>query len=196
MSSFVALDGRQAPELGSHRLCEETELCQVGPGDGQPSQAGAQLRLLPHCCLLCAGAATPRCTLPALPAPPAASARAHTTLLAAVVRLQGSDYFEQQTPDGEDFEEATGNEGATFTRWYHRTALVVWPRCKHFSMRCRGDLKQAVAGLQKAVEQVGVKGGGRRCAGEPQHGSRLRCRLVQPWLLVSQPQSGRPRSGC
>ena len=38
------------------------------------------------------------------------------------------DAFEDMDPDELSFQEATGNEGATFERTYRRAALVLWPR--------------------------------------------------------------------
>ena len=42
--------------------------------------------------------------------------------------LLPKDALKDETPDGERFTEATGNEGASFERCYHRAALVLWPR--------------------------------------------------------------------
>lgn len=39
--------------------------------------------------------------------------------------LLPKDYFDTQDADEESVEEHTGNEGATFTRWYRRTALLL-----------------------------------------------------------------------
>lgn len=36
--------------------------------------------------------------------------------------------LDKEKPDSDRFTEATGNEGATFDRSYHRAALVIWPR--------------------------------------------------------------------
>ncbi len=41
--------------------------------------------------------------------------------------LVQEDYFDQVRADDESIEEHTGNEGATFTRWYQRTALLLVP---------------------------------------------------------------------
>jgi predicted 2-oxoglutarate/Fe(II)-dependent dioxygenase YbiX len=38
------------------------------------------------------------------------------------------DALEEMEPDEEHFQEATGNEGASFERTYRRAALVLWPR--------------------------------------------------------------------
>jgi hypothetical protein len=37
-------------------------------------------------------------------------------------------------PTSEDFEGYTGNAGNTLDRWYHRSALVLWPRAHHFDV--------------------------------------------------------------
>ena len=35
-------------------------------------------------------------------------------------------------PAEEEFEGYTGNAGMTLERWYHRAAVVIWPRTEHF----------------------------------------------------------------
>jgi 2OG-Fe(II) oxygenase superfamily len=37
-------------------------------------------------------------------------------------------------PTKQDYEGYTGNEGNTLDRWYHRTALVIWHRSRHFEI--------------------------------------------------------------
>ena len=44
------------------------------------------------------------------------------------------DAFEDLTPDEEHFEEATGNEGASFERTYRRAGLVLWPRARRLAV--------------------------------------------------------------
>jgi hypothetical protein len=44
------------------------------------------------------------------------------------------DAFEDLEPDEEHFEEATGNEGASFERTYRRAGLVLWPRARRLAV--------------------------------------------------------------
>jgi len=37
------------------------------------------------------------------------------------------EFFQNVDPYKEDFQKATGNEGATVDKWYRWTALLVWP---------------------------------------------------------------------
>lgn len=53
----------------------------------------------------------------------------------------------------EEFEGYTGNAGMTLERWYHRAAVVVWPRNRHFAVLCRAGTDAAIAGLEAMVEQ-------------------------------------------
>jgi hypothetical protein len=44
------------------------------------------------------------------------------------------DALEDMEPDEEHFQEATGNEGASFERTYRRAALVLWPRGRRLAV--------------------------------------------------------------
>lgn len=57
-------------------------------------------------------------------------------------------------PDSEDFEGFTGNAGMTLERWYHRAAIVIWPREKHFSVLCGAGTDAAIGGLQPLVNRL------------------------------------------
>jgi hypothetical protein len=37
-------------------------------------------------------------------------------------------------PTSEDYEGYTGNAGNTLDRWYHRTAIVLWPKTQHYNV--------------------------------------------------------------
>lgn len=52
-----------------------------------------------------------------------------------------------------DFEEATGNEGATFERIYQRAALVLWPRGQRSAVLVDGGLSISVPFLTDLVAQ-------------------------------------------
>jgi len=57
-------------------------------------------------------------------------------------------------PNSEDFEGFTGNAGMTLERWYHRAAIVIWPRDKHFSVLCGAGTDAAIGGLQPLVNRL------------------------------------------
>jgi len=57
-------------------------------------------------------------------------------------------------PDSEDFEGFTGNAGMTLERWYHRAAIVLWPRDKHFAVLCGAGTDAAIGGLQPPVNRL------------------------------------------
>jgi len=57
-------------------------------------------------------------------------------------------------PDSEDFEGFTGNAGMTLERWYHRAAIVIWPRDKHFAVLCGAGTDAAIGGLQPLVNRL------------------------------------------
>ena len=60
------------------------------------------------------------------------------------------DVLNEMDPDEEDCQEATGNEGATMERWYHRAALVVWP--KHQRIAVLG-VQRMITHLKMAIDK-------------------------------------------
>ena len=48
--------------------------------------------------------------------------------------VQGEDYFYDEDADQSEHEGFTGNEGAPYTRWYHRMAVVAWPKNRRVAM--------------------------------------------------------------
>ena len=58
-------------------------------------------------------------------------------------------------PNEEEFEGFTGNAGMTLERWYHRAAIVVWPRERHSQVLCRAGTDAAAGALQSMVNQLG-----------------------------------------
>ena len=56
------------------------------------------------------------------------------------------DALEDMEPDEEHFHEATGNEGASFERTYHRAALVLWPRSRRLS-RTTDNLRELASAV-------------------------------------------------
>ncbi len=51
----------------------------------------------------------------------------------------------------EDFEGYTGNAGMTLDRWYHRAAIVIWPKGRNFEVLCRAGTDAAITGLVSMV---------------------------------------------
>jgi len=56
--------------------------------------------------------------------------------------------FEEIEPDNVEFQEATGNEGASFERSYHCTALVIWPRSRYLAVLNQAGLGATLPVLQ------------------------------------------------
>lgn len=54
----------------------------------------------------------------------------------------------------EEFEGFTGNAGMTLERWYHRAAVVIWPRHNRFTVLCGAGTDAAIAGLETMVQQA------------------------------------------
>src|ERR1700687_1653755 len=56
-------------------------------------------------------------------------------------------------PDEEHFNEATGNEGASFERTYRRAALVLWPRERIFAVLNQAGLSVTLPYLGDLTER-------------------------------------------
>ncbi len=56
-----------------------------------------------------------------------------------------------ERPDEQRFTEATGNEGASFERAYHRAVLVVWPRAKFSRILLQSSIGAALAHLGRVA---------------------------------------------
>lgn len=57
-------------------------------------------------------------------------------------------------PSREDFEGYTGNAGMTLERWYHRAAIVLWPRSHQFQVWCDAGTDAAIVGLNQMVSKL------------------------------------------
>ena len=62
------------------------------------------------------------------------------------------DALDDGEPSEEEFEDYTGNEGMTLERWYHRAAIVIWPRDRHFAVLCGAGTQAAIGGLEAMVK--------------------------------------------
>ncbi len=56
-------------------------------------------------------------------------------------------------PSVEEYEGYTGNAGMTLERWYHRAAIVLWPRAIQFQIYLEAGTEVAVAGLAQLIGQ-------------------------------------------
>ena len=54
------------------------------------------------------------------------------------------DALDDGEPSEEEFEDYTGNAGLTLERWYHRAAIVIWPRERHFAVLCGAGTQAAI----------------------------------------------------
>jgi hypothetical protein len=77
--------------------------------------------------------------------------------------------LEDWTISREDFEGYTGNAGMTLERWYHRAAVIIWPRRNHFQVLCSAGTDASIAGLDALVKKW------RRARKSEQELERARC---------------------
>ena len=61
--------------------------------------------------------------------------------------------FEQMEADDVEFQEATGNAGASFERMYHCAALVLWPRAHYLAIINQAGLDAALPVLKELCQQ-------------------------------------------
>lgn len=61
--------------------------------------------------------------------------------------------FDKMEPDDVEFQEATGNAGASFERIYHCAALVLWPRSRFLTIINQGGLNTALPVLNDLCQQ-------------------------------------------
>lgn len=54
---------------------------------------------------------------------------------------------------GFSISEATGNEGATKDLWYHRGAVIIWPKARAFDLIPKMDIAYRIRFLQEAVQE-------------------------------------------
>jgi hypothetical protein len=55
-------------------------------------------------------------------------------------------------PFKSEYEGYTGNAGNTVDRWYHRAAVVLWPRSRAFVMRAKGSAQWALKEVSKTLQ--------------------------------------------
>ena len=79
------------------------------------------------------------------------SAAALGTLPFTDAELCPGDALEGMDPDEQHFEEATGNEGASFERSYQRAALVLWPHSRRLALLARAGFDASLPYLADLV---------------------------------------------
>lgn len=87
------------------------------------------------------------------------------------------------TPYESEYEGYMGNYGNTVDRWYHRGAVVLWPRDRDFMVRAEGDPAWALESLARLVRD-----------GEPAQARELAASLGSVWAdwRISSSLSGEP----
>ncbi len=78
--------------------------------------------------------------------------------------LSPPDAFEDLEFEDVDFQEATGNEGASFERTYRAAALVLWPRHRIAAVLCQAGLSVTLPYLEDMLRRWAGSGGDRRSA--------------------------------
>ncbi len=68
------------------------------------------------------------------------------------------DALAEMEPDELDFQEATGNEGASFARTYRRAALVLWPRRRWLAVLAQAGLRTTLPYLGELTRRWEASG--------------------------------------
>ncbi|MGE5192760.1 MAG: 2OG-Fe(II) oxygenase [Deltaproteobacteria bacterium] len=99
--------------------------------------------------------------------------------------------IDEWQPTREEYEGYTGNAGNTLDRWYHRSALCVWHRDRHFDVIAGGGVESAVEMLAGLVAKLN------RTARRRLDEARGDCLRLARAIIGRWPQSyfGEPRRG-
>ena len=62
--------------------------------------------------------------------------------------------LEEWKPTSFDYEGYTGNAGNTLERWYHKSAIVVWPRSHHYEMLVKTGLRSSIDAFLKLLDET------------------------------------------
>jgi predicted 2-oxoglutarate/Fe(II)-dependent dioxygenase YbiX len=54
----------------------------------------------------------------------------------------------------QEVHEASGNEGVSMERWYHQTALVIWPKQQHFHQLCQAGQHHTIPQIKEMVQNL------------------------------------------
>ncbi|MGB5833959.1 MAG: 2OG-Fe(II) oxygenase [Thiohalocapsa sp.] len=90
---------------------------------------------------------------------PGGTASSMGALPFAETEISPQDAFSDLEDTEPDFEEATGNEGVSFERFYQRAALVLWPRTNRAAVLVEGGVAVSVPFLGNLVTQWQQAGG-------------------------------------
>jgi predicted 2-oxoglutarate/Fe(II)-dependent dioxygenase YbiX len=71
------------------------------------------------------------------------------------------DALADMEPDEQHFQEATGNEGASFERTYRRAALVLWPQARRLAVLSQAGLPVTLPYLDDLIARWAASGEGR-----------------------------------
>jgi hypothetical protein len=86
--------------------------------------------------------------------------------------------LDEETPDERRVMEATGNEGASFERAYHRAAIVLWPREKFADVLLQAGIGAVQTFFDERVAAV-------KTAAERKEAAALARRIIDAWTQES-----------
>ncbi len=89
--------------------------------------------------------------------------------------------LDDEDPDEKRLLEATGNEGATFERSYHRAALVMWPRDRFADVLLQAGVAAVLPHLAERVAACNGGGGSAASATERKVVIDLARRIIKTW---------------
>jgi hypothetical protein len=92
-------------------------------------------------------------------------------------------------PDEQRLMEASGNEGASFERSYHRAALVIWRLDRYVEVLLQAGVSAALPYLKECIEAAEAKNASAEARSEA---LSLAERLVQTWMESPQYSAARP----
>ena len=72
-------------------------------------------------------------------------------LLCESSQLIGAIPVEKWVPTKQDYEGYTGNAGNTLDRWYHKSAVILWPNSQHFEVIAQMGMQYAIEQFQKLI---------------------------------------------
>lgn len=76
------------------------------------------------------------------------------SLKCTALQLISSIPAQQWVPTQQDYEGYSGNAGNTIERWYHKSAIVIWPRSAHFEIIAKMSLEFAIDQLLAMRQQL------------------------------------------
>lgn len=101
--------------------------------------------------------------------------------------------LDDEKPDTQRLMEASGNEGASFERSYHRAAVVIWHRARYADVLLQAGVAAALPYLKQCIEACAARNAP---AGSRKKAVALARRLVNAWKDAPDyrgyPQPGRP----